>query len=155
MLEIARRVVLGKESIPLPQLGQGTGFGPIKVRGRGCTNVLLMQADAQRLPIRTACADALLSTFMIDRLTSPTRHLRECCRVLRSGGRLILTDPLNWQHPAGWKRYRDTESVLQLVRRAGFAVDVWFDKLPFLEIKDARGSFDSFQTLVAVGTKHA
>jgi len=50
--------------------------------------------DASRpFPIADACLDAILSTELIEHLADDMRFLEECARVLRCGGRLVLSTP--------------------------------------------------------------
>jgi len=44
----------------------------------------------ERLPLRAACADAVLSIFSLNHLVDPALGLAEMARVLRAGGRLVL-----------------------------------------------------------------
>jgi SAM-dependent methyltransferase len=51
-------------------------------------------ADAnQPLPYADAAFDAVLCTEVIEHLENPTNLLRECARVLRPGGSLVLSTP--------------------------------------------------------------
>ena len=152
MLELAARIVLGSEkvTVPLPE----DGFGELEIAGRGAPNALLVRADVEDLPLADAAADVVLSVNIVDRLPEgPEAAFRECRRILRPGGHLIFTDPLNWTRPRLWRRFPDAESIIALVRDLGFEVESWFDRLPYREIIDARGSFEEFTTLVACARK--
>lgn len=51
-------------------------------------------ADFDRpLPVESASQDVVLAIEVIEHLEAPWAFLRECMRVLRSGGRLIFTTP--------------------------------------------------------------
>ena len=50
----------------------------------------LLSADAERLPLRSGAFDLLLSTSTFQWLPRLEPALRECARVLRPGGRLVL-----------------------------------------------------------------
>ncbi|ONI84472.1 hypothetical protein ALI144C_15095 [Actinosynnema sp. ALI-1.44] len=45
------------------------------------------------LPLRSACLDGILAGEIIEHLYDPARLLRECARVLRPGGILVVTTP--------------------------------------------------------------
>lgn len=53
----------------------------------------LVQADAQYLPFKNESFDTVLALDVIEHLPSPPNFLNEVNRVLRKGGRLILTTP--------------------------------------------------------------
>jgi SAM-dependent methyltransferase len=46
-----------------------------------------------KLPIRDASVDVALSLAVLEHLTEPALHLREIRRILKPGGRLLLTTP--------------------------------------------------------------
>jgi len=81
-------------------------------------------ADAGDLPLRTASADLVLCTEVIEHVTDPVRVLFEAHRVLRPGGSLILSAPFTWPvHDEPHDYWRFTEYGLRvLCERAGFRV---------------------------------
>ncbi|MFE0037238.1 class I SAM-dependent methyltransferase [Streptomyces sp. NPDC059015] len=54
----------------------------------------LVQADAARLPLRTASIDAVFASGLVAHLPNPADDLRELARVVRPGGRLALFHPI-------------------------------------------------------------
>jgi len=50
-------------------------------------------ADAERLPFRTASVDLVIAVGVLEYLPEPLRFLAETSRVLRPGGRLLLSVP--------------------------------------------------------------
>lgn len=50
--------------------------------------------DAAAIPEKDAAFDAILSTEMIEHVPDPLAVINECARLLKPGGRLILTAPL-------------------------------------------------------------
>jgi SAM-dependent methyltransferase len=57
-------------------------------------NITLCRADiTQPLPLATDCADLVTCLAVIEHIEQPLPLLVECQRILRSGGRLILTTP--------------------------------------------------------------
>lgn len=67
-------------------------------------------ADVQALPFRDAAFDAIKITEVLEHVPDTARALRECRRVLRSGGRLVATAPfLERLHgdPDDYVRYTD------------------------------------------------
>ncbi len=61
--------------------------------GRG-RHALLIEADATRLPIRSAAVDVVFAAGLIHHLLDPAAGLREFARVSRPGGRLALFHPI-------------------------------------------------------------
>lgn len=62
----------------------------VDVEGAGAPDVV---ADAQQLPFRDGCFDVVKATEVMEHVPDAATALRECGRVLRPGGRLVLTVP--------------------------------------------------------------
>ena len=79
--------------------------------------------DLVRMPFRAGAFDAVLCTETLEHLADPAAFLRETARVLRSGGRLWMTAPLQFkehQEPHDYFRYT-RHGVRLLLERAGLA----------------------------------
>lgn len=76
------------------------------------------------LPVPDAGFDAVLSTQVLEHVTDPAVYLRECFRVLRPGGRMLLsTHGLMIYHPDPDDYWRWTCAGLRrAVQDAGFEV---------------------------------
>jgi SAM-dependent methyltransferase len=77
--------------------------------------------DLLRMPFRDAAFDAVLCTETLEHLTEPQGFLREVARVLRPGGRLHMTAPLDFrehQEPHDYFRYT-RHGLRMLSERAG------------------------------------
>jgi SAM-dependent methyltransferase len=157
MLALAARIVQGNSSVRVDL--RDAGFPRLTIPGRGLRQVFLARADIERLPVADACADLVLSVNIVDRLPrGPEPALRECHRLLRPGGRLVFTDPLNFQHRELWKRCGaggGSAAMRRLIAKLGFELETWFDDLWYREVLDARGSFEEFRTLVVKARKSA
>jgi SAM-dependent methyltransferase len=96
-----------------------------------------LQADivadlCQPLPLESDIADFVVSFQVMEHLCEPQIMLNESFRILRSGGKILLTVPFQWWiHEAPWDFYRYTRYGLEyMFRKAGF-VDI--------EIKETSG----------------
>ena len=58
------------------------------------TRVSIVHADAQSLPFETSSFDTVLCTQVLEHLDNGQQGLDEMARVLKSGGRLVLSVPL-------------------------------------------------------------
>jgi len=147
-LDLAQRILIGSEGVSGDLLDAGFTT-PFTIRSRSLDNVLLLQADGRSLPIADRVADVFLSVNLLDRVEGgPKAGLQEARRVVRPGGTLIVTTPMNWTTSQIWREYPTAESLLTLIRDIGFEPKTWFDNLSYREILDGRGSFEEFTTLV-------
>jgi SAM-dependent methyltransferase len=80
-------------------------------------------SDIENLPIPDRSMDAVLNINVLEHVANPAHVLRECHRVLRPGGRLLLVAPQSWlMHQAPHDYYRFTRHGLEyLLTEAGFA----------------------------------
>ncbi|MEX2289923.1 MAG: class I SAM-dependent methyltransferase [Mycobacteriales bacterium] len=88
----------------------------------------LVQADAQALPLRGACVDAVISAFgAIPFVADSARAMREVARVLRPGGRFVFSVA----HPIRWAFPDDPGPGGLTVRQS------YFDRTPYVEVDEA------------------
>ena len=79
--------------------------------------------DAQCLPLRDGCFDALVAAFSLNHVTRPVGALQEAIRVLRPGGTLLASAyAATDDHPV--KRAVDAAAT-----EAGWEVPSWYDAL--------------------------
>lgn len=91
-----------------------------------------IQADALKLPIRSGYADAVVATAIIEHVPDPPAMMRECGRVLRPGGLLVITTPAPFMEKVAsalgiWKEGgHDTtlnlKQLSQMARENGYSV---------------------------------
>jgi SAM-dependent methyltransferase len=79
--------------------------------------------DAMQLPIRSEAADIVFSTQVIEHVPNPGLMIRECYRVLKPGGYLILTGPFYWPlHEEPFDFHRFTKyGFAHYLSEAGFS----------------------------------
>jgi ubiquinone/menaquinone biosynthesis C-methylase UbiE len=87
--------------------------------------IQFIQATAERLPFREASFDLVVSTTSFDHWADQLQGLKECARMLRDDGRLVLADLFgDWLAPTtvlGRRgRTRTTRQTSRLLIAAGF-----------------------------------
>lgn len=82
-------------------------------------------AVAEQLPVATAAVDVVVSTQQLEHVEDPMAVLAEARRVLREGGRLLLSTHGVWPfHPDPADYWRWTEQgLVHLITDAGFTVE--------------------------------
>jgi ArsR family transcriptional regulator len=101
-----------------------------KKRLSGVDNVELRRGDLERLPIADRTLDAATLTLVLPYLPSPLDVLREVARVVKTGGRLLVTDLL----PHDREQFRQQLGQLWL----GFSeaqVKGWLEQAGFAGIR--------------------
>jgi SAM-dependent methyltransferase len=110
---LASHVVDRTAALTVVDAGSGEGYGAAMLRAAGARRVLAVEYDPAAaahaaatypgvgsvranlvtLPLRSECSDLVVSLQVVEHLWDLTGFLRECHRVLRPGGRLVLTTP--------------------------------------------------------------
>ena len=84
---------------------------------------ILIEPNRQ-LPITDGAFDTVLSTQTLEHVPDPSFYLAEAARVLKPGGRLILTAPMFWRHyesPYDFTRFTKY-GIQNLLNEAGFHI---------------------------------
>ncbi|MGO9115719.1 MAG: coenzyme F420 hydrogenase/dehydrogenase beta subunit N-terminal domain-containing protein [Thermoguttaceae bacterium] len=98
-------------------------------------NEVFLRTDLHDLPQATESQDVVVSLETLEHAPDPLHFLLECHRVLKVGGRLILSAPPAWSevflrvyerffdnHGEGPHRFPSVRSVLQALKSCGFSV---------------------------------
>lgn len=88
------------------------------VAERACFHV----GDIARLPYADESVDLVVASEIIEHLPEPLRVIGEMRRVLRAGGKLALTMPVESHTPAHLSALTSGEDLRALCERAGFRV---------------------------------
>ena len=74
-------------------------------RGRhGCAGWVQLDPGWQRLPFASSAFDVVVASSVLEYVAEPVAVLRECARVLRSGGVALYTVP-DLRHPVRWAEW--------------------------------------------------
>jgi ArsR family transcriptional regulator len=98
-------------------------------RVAGLPNVDLRTGELERLPLETACCDAVLLLLALSYVSDPALALAEAARVSKPAGRLVVVDLLrhdreDFRLSSGQQRLGfDPEEMTSLIRSAGFSPD--------------------------------
>jgi ArsR family transcriptional regulator len=93
----------------------------------GCPNVVVQEGSIESLPLADAALDIAIVMLVLHHVADPKRALREVRRVLRPGGRVLITD----MRPHAHESYREQmghvwlgfseDMVASWCREAGFS----------------------------------
>jgi SAM-dependent methyltransferase len=112
----------GSADAPYRHLFPGADFVAADLPGNPAASLEIR--DDGSLPAADESCDAVLSTQVLEHVADPALHLRECRRVLRPGGRLLLsTHGIMLWHPDPVDLWRWTsEGLRREVAAAGLEV---------------------------------
>ncbi len=150
MLKMAKNILFEKQLVELDL--SHYGFGRKQIKGFGLENIFLLQGNADSLPFCESTFDIVVNVNLLDRVVEPSFTLKSIVSVLKSGGKFIFTDPLNWGNPEHWDKYPDKKAMQELFESHGLLIDELFDGLIYREAIDAR-SYSGWNTLVISATK--
>lgn len=67
-------------------------------------NILLVQGDAEEVPLKDGEYDFIFSKYLLWTLPQPDKFLDECYRLLKDGGLMMIIDGLWFQNPDGTEK---------------------------------------------------
>lgn len=101
----------------------------VKARQKHDTKVAFIVGEATRLPLRGSCLDTLVFLEVLEHVQDDENALKELRRVLKPGGKLVLSVPvppgeINEDDPYGHKREGYTLAELSvLLEASGFVTE--------------------------------
>ncbi len=78
------------------QSHEGLRYSERDVLATKCSNVEMIVSTGEQAPFREECFNFVSCANVIDLVPSPNELVDGCVRVLKRGGRLLLTDPYYW-----------------------------------------------------------
>lgn len=106
-------------------------------------NVKYQTAEGHSLPLEDSSVDAVFANMYLHHLPDPLAALREMVRILRPGGRLVITDMES--HPYEWFKEEMADVWLGFERQQ---VQSWFEQAGLVNIiVDYSGEMCSAETL--------
>jgi len=129
LLELAR---LGARGIVLDYSPESLALVRDQAKAQGI-GVLLVQADATRMPFRDGAIDVSFHQGLLEHFRDPRPLLRENARITRPGGRVLVDVPQTWhlytvmknalilanRWFAGWETQFTVGELERLVRESG------------------------------------
>lgn len=116
-LELAR---LAKKVIAIDLSREMIRHAGRRAKERGVANVEFRLGAAEKLPLADNSVDGAFCVMVLHFLENPARAITETCRVVRSGGPVILVDLV--PHTQGWMREEMAHRWLGFERRT---VEKW------------------------------
>lgn len=95
-----------------------------------CPNVVYHVADGVTIPLPDASVDAVLANMYLHHMPDPLAAIREMVRLLKPGGRLVVTD-LD-QHPYTWLQREHHDVWLGFQRGQ---VRTWFEAAGLIDVR--------------------
>ncbi|MEM2250725.1 MAG: class I SAM-dependent methyltransferase [Candidatus Hadarchaeales archaeon] len=106
LLRVARKADLA--------IGMDISPGMVKRIPHAVKNVYVVIADADFLPFKDNSFDCVVSVTLLQNMPDPETTVKEICRVVRSGGLVILTS---------LKKKHKEEMLVSWAKSAGFSVE--------------------------------
>lgn len=91
LLELAHRLGPGARLVGLDPWAGALARAQARRRAQAATGVVLVRGAAERLPLRDAAVDLVVSNNGLNNVQDLGAALRECARVTRARGRLVFT----------------------------------------------------------------
>ena len=127
--------------------GSDRGLGQVSRKGEQIENLKLGLSKAENLPFDDNTQDLVVSSFLLDRLEEPRKGLLEMHRVLKTGAKLIVVSPLNFQQGKHWDMYYPSGKISELLKEIGFMIVDWEEAILVNEPIDRHGNILTWKCL--------
>lgn len=135
----------------VPMVGIDRFQNMLRIARQRCPEVAWVQGDGASLPLLSQTCDYATSQFSYPHVRNSKQLLKELFRVLRPGGRFVMTNIDPWSM-TGWAIYRYFPEALTLDRRDFLPVDRFVELMRdtgFQEVAARREDRPSWQDLRA------
>ncbi len=156
-----------KKVVGIDLSAESIAFAKKRAKAQKINNIEYKQGKMEKVPLKSASVDACILSHVIEHTRTPRKALQEARRILKKGGRLIVTTP-NYQsmwplaemvfdrtiarQAIAGERYSLDEqhvyrfshsSIQQMVEEEGFSVDeektLYFFSLPLSILNEGLG----------------
>ena len=118
-----------------------------RTRGRHGTDVVLIQSIAEAIPVRSSSQDVVLCTEVLEHTREPAQVISELMRVVRPGGRVVVSIPNEGNIDRAKRILRSTPVLRSLLRTLAQEDNEWhlhtFDLRMLHEICAGRAAVDA------------
>ena len=84
--------------------------------------------------------DYLSSHFLLDRVSSVESYIIEIGRVLKRGGKALISTPMNFQKSEHWQNYASTDKIVRCFEQYNMSMRLPLREEVFVEKLDAGGN---------------
>ena len=120
--ELGLVVDVGAGRAPYRGLLKCKKYVGIDIERRGDVENLIIADINKDIPIDSESVDVVILTEVLEHLRNPNRAMEELCRILKPGGKLVLTTPLLWplhEEPNDFQRFTKY-GLEEILKNSGF-----------------------------------
>ena len=117
------------------------GLDRFIIRGEKSDRVSFLLADACSLPFIDESMDYLSSHFLLDRVSSVESYITEIGRVLKRGGKALISTPMNFQKSEDWQNYASADEIVRCFEQYNMSMRLPLREEVFVEKLDAAGNY--------------
>lgn len=138
LLQVAKRLNIDGLDYDLNM--ENRGLGAYRIAAKREANMDFILGDACNLPFRDSSMDYVSSHFLLDRVKSVDAFISELGRVLKRGGRTLISSPMNFQKKVHWEHYAKIECILNCFEQEKLFLRHPIKEVVFKEKLDVHGN---------------